>query len=109
MEIINTTLVEASIPAFYLVLSIILWACALGGLILAIIDWINGDAGTEGLIAFLIGALFGFGCFFTNRVKEPYHKYDVVFTGEEINMKEFVDKYTIIGNDGNIYHIEDKH
>lgn len=109
MEIINMTFVEAEVPTFYLVMSIVLWVFALGGLIGAIVCWIKGDCGWEFIIAFICELLLGFGCFFINKVKEPYYKYDVVFTGEEINMKEFLDKYTITGHNGNIYHIEDVH
>lgn len=109
MEIINMTFVEAGVPTFYLVMSIVLWVCALCSLIGAIICWVEGEWAWEFIFAFICGVILGLGCFFVNRVKEPYYKYDVVFTGEEINMKEFVEKYSITGHNGNIYHIEDKH
>ena len=111
MEIINVTLIEAGIPTFYLIMSIILWVIALVALGFAIWCWIESE-GALGFQMFLIccGAIvFGLGCFFANRVKEPYNKYDVILTGEEVNLKEFAEKYNITGRDGNIWHIEDRH
>lgn len=109
MEIINTTLVEAGVPTPNLIGAIILWLCALFCLIAAVVCWINNEGAFEFIFGFILCILLGGGCFFVNKTKEPYYKYDVVFTGEEINMKEFVEKYNITGHDGNLYHIEDKH
>lgn len=42
----------------------------------------------------------------TNKVE--YREYDVIFT-EPIDINELSEKYEIKGNDGRIWHLEDKH
>ena len=42
----------------------------------------------------------------TNKVE--YREYDVIFT-EPVDINELSEKYEIKGNDGHIWHLEDKH
>jgi len=110
MEIINTTTIEAG------------WsiaACITGGififmgivlLILTIRAWkILDNADIFWCIFSIIFAgLFGIGLPLKTRNPIDYNKYDIIFT-QPIDMNEFDAKYTITGQDGNIWHIEDKH
>lgn len=111
MEIINTTLVETGnswVDWFFFILLLIL---GLGALVCSVFAFIEHDIGA-GLSLIALGSIAILSAtfiFINHRVTDPYNKYDVIFTDEKINMKEFLDKYTITGQDGNIYHIEDKH
>lgn len=111
MEIINTTLVNAGNNITDWIFLAILGVLGMVAIVIAISAIADREVGL-GIVSILLGLFalsVSIGIFIDKRNTEPYNKYDVIFTGEEINMKEFLDKYTITGHDGNIWHLEDNH
>ena len=111
MEIINETVHAVGEINGWEIFRIVISIFIIGACIWAVIvscqegNWLPS-------IVFSALALLWFGAIIicsndiTNKVE--YREYDVIFT-EPVDMDELTEKYEIKGNDGRIWHLEDKH
>lgn len=60
------------------------------------------------IVAIIVYIFCLIACFNDATNKVEYREYDVIFT-EPVDINELSEKYEIKGNDGRIWHLEDKH
>ena len=86
----------------------------LGGLIIAIVHWIDYGFDGDDILTIIgctvIGAYLGFfGCIFSERDTDTIDHIEYKVTiDDSVSMNEFLDKYEIINQEGKIYTVKEK-